>query len=92
VLSNLSRRDNYDKLFNKFRAEDAYKTFEKFYDEFGFQKDQERDLVTKLYPNRKRSYYEILGVAKNASLSDIQKAYRNLAIKCHPKNCSDKDA
>lgn len=45
-----------------------------------------------MYPNRKRSYYEILGVPRSASLADIQKAYRNLALKYHPKNNTDKDA
>jgi len=32
----------------------------------------------------KRDYYEILGVQKGASLNDIKKAYRNLALKHHP--------
>lgn len=32
----------------------------------------------------KRDYYEILGVEKGASVDDIKKAYRNLALKHHP--------
>ena len=32
----------------------------------------------------KRDYYEILGVQKGASVDDVKKAYRNLALKHHP--------
>ena len=40
----------------------------------------------------KRDYYEVLGVAKDASEQDITKAYRKLAMKHHPDRNNGADS
>jgi len=40
----------------------------------------------------KRDYYDVLGVAKNASEAEIKKAYRRMAMKYHPDRNTGADA
>lgn len=77
--------DMYDEAVSDFRAaleleEDFGRAKE------GLQRAQKRQKQAK-----KRDYYKILGVRKNARKREITKAYRKLAQKWHPDNFQDEE-
>jgi hypothetical protein len=44
----------------------AHRTFERFFSEHGAE-EHEQEYLRQNYPERKRTYYELLGVRKDAS-------------------------
>lgn len=90
MLSNRNRRSHYDDINHRDYTDlDADKTFERFYQENGIEDENEKKFFDQHYPNRQRNFYEVLGVRKNASTDEINKAYRKLALQYHPKNNGD---
>lgn len=58
VLSNQNRRSHYDEVAHRdYTDQDADRTFERFYQEYGTQDESEKQFFDKYYPERRRNYY-----------------------------------
>lgn len=42
--------------------------------------------------SEKQDYYEVLGISKNATAEEISKAFKQIALKCHPNMLRNKTA
>lgn len=61
------RRSYYDRTLNrKYADEDADKTYSSFYERYGPENEEEKKFIDTNYPERKRSYYEVLGIPRQA--------------------------
>jgi curved DNA-binding protein CbpA len=86
ILSDPSRRDDYDQIKHyHFTKEQALQTFDEFFKTYGLLPNEEEFFRT-YYPNRKRTYYAVLDVPKNASDKLILESFRRKALDCHPLN------
>lgn len=77
------------------RYEDAVQDFEQAAELDAANTDIQRELrdaKLELKKSKRKNYYKILGVAKDANDYDIKKAYKKMALAHHPDRCQGDDA
>ena len=72
TMPNLNRHDTANSSTSSIGSQSSSK----------MSRDEEVEMVRQIL--RARDYYAILGVERNANATQIKKAYRKLALKCHP--------
>lgn len=74
---------------------DPHAIFEQFFKEHEPKHEAEKDFFRKHFPEKveeKFDPYRVLELNKDATIDQVKDAYRNLAIKYHPKNNAQPDA
>lgn len=86
ILVDPARRDDYDQIKHyHFSKQQALQQFEDFFKQYGLLPDEE-EFFRRHYPNRKRTYYDVLDLPKNATDSLIRESFRKKVISLHPSN------
>lgn len=86
ILHDPARRDDYDQIHHyNFSKEQALQQFEDFFKQYGILQEEE-EFFRRYYPARRRTYYDVLDLPKNASQRLIEESFRRKAIAMHPSN------
>jgi hypothetical protein len=86
---------NESPYYESQQRNDPHSTFDKFFKENEPKNESEKEFLKKHFPEKveeKFDPFKVLGVKNDATVDEVKEAYRNLAIKYHPKNDPSPDA